>query len=84
MGTNLQTGNSNMDGKCQERQKHRDMGTERKVSSFSPGAQGRLLGEVLKDKSGVAEQRSRWESVGTCRGLLGVRHGWSKNPAGRT
>ena len=66
----------------------RDISTEkweqRKVSSFSPGAQGRLLGEILKDKSGVAEQRSRWESVGTCRGLLGVKHGWSKNPVERT
>lgn len=44
-----------MDGKCQERQKLREMGTERKVSSFSLRAQGRLLGVVLKGKSGVAE-----------------------------
>jgi len=44
-----------MDGKYRKRQKHGEMGTERKVSSFSPRAQGRLLGVVLKEKSGVAE-----------------------------
>lgn len=51
-GTNMQRGDSNIDDECQERRKHREMGTERKVSSHSPGAQGRLPGVTLKDKSG--------------------------------
>ena len=47
MGTNLQTGNSNMDGKCQERQKHREMGTKRSCL-IQPWGSGKTPGRDLE------------------------------------